>query len=54
MSRGTFANTRIINKLVDKVGPQTVYMPTGEVMDIADAAFKYRDSGKPTIILAGA
>ena len=29
MSRGTFANTRIINKLVDKVGPQTVYIPTG-------------------------
>lgn len=54
MSRGTFANTRIINKLVDKVGPQTVHIPTGEVMAIADAAFKYRDNGVPTIILAGA
>jgi aconitate hydratase len=29
MARGTFANTRIINKLASKVGPQTVYMPTG-------------------------
>ena len=29
MARGTFANTRIINKLVDKVGPQTKYVPTG-------------------------
>ena len=29
MARGTFANTRIINKLVPKVGPQTTYIPTG-------------------------
>lgn len=29
MARGTFANTRIINKLVEKVGPQTKYVPTG-------------------------
>lgn len=29
MARGTFANTRIINKLVDKVGPQTKYVPSG-------------------------
>lgn len=42
MARGTFANTRIINKLVDKVGPQTKYVPTGEVLDISDAAFKYQ------------
>lgn len=42
MARGTFANTRIINKLVDKVGPQTKYIPTGEVLDISDAAFKYQ------------
>lgn len=54
MARGTFANTRIINKLVDKVGPQTKYVPTGEIMDISDAAFKYQSEGHPTIILAGA
>lgn len=29
MERGTFANTRIINKLAPKVGPQTTYIPTG-------------------------
>ena len=29
MARGTFANTRIINKLVEKVGPQTLYIPNG-------------------------
>lgn len=28
MARGTFANTRIINKMVKKVGPQTIYVPT--------------------------
>lgn len=54
MARGTFANTRIINKLVDKVGPQTKYVPTGEVLDISDAAFKYQAENHPTIILAGA
>lgn len=54
MARGTFANTRIINKLVDKVGPQTKYVPTGEVLDISDAAFKYQSENIPTIILAGA
>lgn len=30
MARGTFANIRIINKMMGgKVGPQTVYVPTG-------------------------
>ena len=29
MARGTFANTRIINKLAPKAGPQTTYIPTG-------------------------
>jgi len=39
MARGTFANTRIINKLMDgKVGPQTVHIPTSKVMDFYDAA----------------
>lgn len=53
MARGTFANTRIINKLAPKVGPQTTYIPTGEVMDISDAAFKYAKEGHQLIILAG-
>lgn len=54
MERGTFANTRIINKLAPKVGPQTIYVPTGEVMDISDAAARYRKEGHQLIILAGA
>ena len=28
MARGTFANTRLINKMVDKVGPNTKHIPT--------------------------
>ena len=54
MARGTFANTRIINKIVDKVGPQTKYIPTGEILDISDAAFRYQKENYQTIILAGA
>lgn len=29
MARGTFANVRLINKMVDKVGPETVHIPSG-------------------------
>lgn len=38
MARGTFANVRLINKMVDKPGPKTVHVPTGEVMEIFDAS----------------
>ena len=53
MARGTFANTRLINKMMDKVGPNTVHVPTGEVMSVWDAAEKYMKEGKDTILLAG-
>ncbi len=53
MARGTFANTRLINKMVDKVGPQTVHIPSGEKLAVWDAAEKYMKEGKDTIILAG-
>ena len=29
MARGTFANIRLINKLVGKPGPQTLHIPSG-------------------------
>jgi len=45
MARGTFANTRLINKLVDEVGPQTVHFPSGEKMAIFDACMKYKNAG---------
>lgn len=54
MARGTFANIRIINKMnKGKVGPQTVYVPTGETMDIFDAAEKYQQNGKQLVIFGG-
>lgn len=38
MARGTFANVRLINKMVDKVGPETVHVPSGTKMAVYDAA----------------
>ena len=55
MTRGTFANIRIRNALADgKEGGFTKFLPTGEIMPIYDAAMKYRETGTPLIILAGA
>jgi aconitate hydratase len=53
MARGTFANTRLINKLVDNVGPNTIHIPSGQKMAVWDAAEKYMQEGKQTILLAG-
>jgi aconitate hydratase len=53
MARGTFANVRIVNKMVDKVGPITLHVPSGEVLPIYEAAEKYINEGIPTIIIAG-
>jgi len=53
MARGTFANVRLINKMVDKVGPETVHVPSGTKMAVFDAAEKYQTAGVDTIILAG-
>ena len=53
MARGTFANVRLINKMVSKVGPTTVHVPSGEEMAVFDAAKKYKDAKKQLIILAG-
>ena len=41
MARGTFANVRLVNKMVDKAGPKTVHVPSGEVMEIFDASARY-------------
>lgn len=55
MLRGTFANIRIRNQLAPGTeGGVTRYLPTDEVMPIYDAAMKYKESGTPLVILAGA
>jgi aconitate hydratase len=53
MARGTFANVRLVNKLVDKAGPKTLHVPSGEVLEIFDASARYIASQQQTIILAG-
>jgi len=53
MIRGTFANVRIKNKLVQKEGGYTKYMATGEEMSVYDASVRYKESNTPLVILAG-
>jgi len=54
MVRGTFANVRLRNQLVEgSEGTWTAHLPDGEEMTIYDAAMRYRDEGVPTIVLAG-
>nr|CBE71056.1 aconitate hydratase 1 [Citrus x clementina] len=55
MARGTFANIRLVNKLLNgEVGPKTIHIPTGEKLSVFDAAMRYKNEGHDTVILAGA
>lgn len=53
MARGTFANVRLVNKLVTEVGPNTVHHDTGRVSDVYDISQQYIKEGVPLIVLAG-
>lgn len=53
MSRGTFANIRLVNKLVPKTGPRTLHIPSQEELDIFDAAERYREEGTPLVLVVG-
>jgi aconitate hydratase len=54
MIRGTFANTRIRNRLAPGTeGGVTRHLPDGEQLTIYEAAERYRDGGVPLIVLAG-
>ncbi|MBN8921650.1 MAG: aconitate hydratase 1 [Rhodanobacter sp. 68-29] len=54
MVRGTFANIRIRNQMLDGVeGGYTKHVPSGEQMAIYDAAMKYKQEKTPLIVLAG-
>ncbi|HVC08472.1 MAG TPA: aconitate hydratase AcnA [Elusimicrobiota bacterium] len=53
MMRGTFANIRIKNLMLDISGGYTLHLPEKTQMPIFDAAQKYRAAGVPTVILAG-
>jgi aconitate hydratase len=53
MIRGTFANIRLRNQLVEKAGGFTRHFPDGEETTIYDAATAYAEEGVPLVILAG-
>ncbi|MGA2922983.1 MAG: aconitate hydratase AcnA [Candidatus Sulfotelmatobacter sp.] len=53
MVRGTFANVRLRNKLVNVEGGFTRHLPTNQEMSIFDASQKYQSERTPLIILAG-
>ncbi|WP_258364178.1 aconitate hydratase AcnA, partial [Halomonas sp. LBP4] len=54
MMRGTFANVRIKNEMLDGVvGGETRHVPSGEQMAIYDAAMRYQQEGTPLVVIAG-
>jgi aconitate hydratase len=53
MVRGTFANVRLRNKMVNVEGGFTRHLPDGTEMSIFDASEKYRADGVPLVIFAG-
>ena len=54
MMRGTFANIRIKNQMLEGVeGGFTKHWPSGEQMPIYDAAMRYKEENVPLVIFAG-
>ena len=54
MIRGTFANIRLRNQLVDRAGGFTRHFPDGGTqLTIYEAAMKYAEEGVPLVVLAG-
>jgi len=54
MVRGTFANIRIRNQMLDGVeGGYTLHVPSGQQMPIYDAAMAYKTADTPLIVIAG-
>ena len=53
MIRGTFANIRLRNLLVERAGGFTRHFPDGEETTIYEAAMAYAAEGVPLVVLAG-
>jgi aconitate hydratase len=53
MVRGTFANIRLRNQLVEKSGGYTRHFPDGEETSIFEASRRYQEDGVPLVVLAG-
>ncbi len=54
MMRGTFANIRIKNEMLDGVEGGYTKGPDGSQMSIFDAAMAYQEQGIPLVVVAGA
>ncbi len=54
MMRGTFANIRIRNEMLNNVeGGYTKHYPTEQQMSVYDAAMLYQQEGTPLVVIAG-
>ena len=54
MVRGTFANIRIRNQMLEGVeGGHTRHIPSGEQLSIYDASMRYQAAGTPLLVIAG-
>ncbi|MCP1996310.1 aconitate hydratase [Flavobacterium sp. HSC-61S13] len=53
MMRGTFANVRIKNKIAQREGGYSTYLPTGESLTVFETAAKYQQDATPLVIFAG-
>ncbi|MFP4633261.1 MAG: aconitate hydratase AcnA, partial [Halobacteriales archaeon] len=54
MMRGTFANVRIENEMLDDVeGGYTVHHPSGDETTVFEASERYREEGTPLVVMAG-
>jgi aconitate hydratase len=53
MIRGTFANIRLRNQLVERAGGYTRHFPGGEETTIYEAAMRYAGENVPLVVLAG-
>lgn len=53
MLRGTFANPRLQNLLVERIGPWTQLSGSSEPLSVYDAAMQFQNDGRQMVILAG-
>ncbi|XP_070687172.1 iron-responsive element-binding protein 2 [Pempheris klunzingeri] len=53
MTRGTFASIKLQNRFIGKPSPKTLHIPSGQTLDVFEAADRYQRDGVPLIILAG-
>ncbi len=53
MVRGTFANVRIKNQIVEKEGGRSLHQPSGEVSSVFEVSDRYQKEGVPLVVLGG-